>query len=73
MLGLIFPTLVTANNAKEQERVTESGNVMKDLVDASNGIPTNQVSKPPLRNLARSAQNGAGHVEIYLTGHLFLF
>jgi len=42
MLGLTFPMLVKADdNAKEQERITEFGNVMKDLANASNGIPTN--------------------------------
>jgi len=41
MLGLTFPTLVKADDAKEQERVTESGNVMRELVNASSGIPTN--------------------------------
>jgi SH3 domain-containing YSC84-like protein 1 len=47
MLSLAFPALATAadENAKEQERVTESGNVMKDLVNSSNGVPTGLLNK----------------------------
>jgi len=47
MLGLIFPTLVKAadDKAKEESRVTESGNVMKDLTNAENGIPTGLLNK----------------------------
>jgi lipid-binding SYLF domain-containing protein len=47
MLSLAFPALATAadEDAKEQERVTESGNVMKDLVNSSNGVPTGLLNK----------------------------
>jgi lipid-binding SYLF domain-containing protein len=47
MLGLAFPASAAAadDNAKEQERVTESGNVMKDLANSSNGIPTGLLNK----------------------------
>jgi len=47
MLGLTLPTLAIAadDSAKEQQRVTEAGNVIKDLVNASNGIPTNLLNK----------------------------
>jgi lipid-binding SYLF domain-containing protein len=45
-LCLILPSIALADNgAKEQERVTASGNVLKDLVNASNGIPTNLLNK----------------------------
>src|SRR5271166_6774214 len=47
ILGLTFPTLVKAadDKAKEEQRVTESGSVMKDLTNADNGIPTGLLSK----------------------------
>ena len=45
MLSLAFPVFATADNAKEQERVTESGNVMKDLSNSSSGVPTGLLNK----------------------------
>ena len=47
LLGLTFPTLVKAadDKAKEEQRVTESGNVIKDLTNADNGIPTGLLNK----------------------------
>lgn len=46
LLGLALPTRAVANDsAKEQERVQESGNVIKDLANASNGIPTGLLNK----------------------------
>src|SRR5271169_4691150 len=47
LLGLAFPTLVKAadDKAKEEQRVTESGNVMKELTNADNGIPTGLLNK----------------------------
>ena len=33
------------DNAKEQERVTESGNVMKELVNSSSGVPISVLNK----------------------------
>ena len=44
--GLSFPTLAAADdNTKEQERVEESGHVIKDLSSSSNGIPTGLLHK----------------------------
>ena len=37
--------LAKADDAKEQDRVEESGNVIKDLVNSSNGVPTNLLNK----------------------------
>src|SRR5262249_6853873 len=46
VLGLTFPTQATANDsAKEQERIQESGHVIKDLSSSSNGIPTSLLNK----------------------------
>lgn len=47
MLGLTFPMLVKASDdtAKEETRVTECGNVMKELTNAVNGIPSNLLNK----------------------------
>ena len=45
MFALTVPALVSAEDAKEQDRVTESGNVLKDLATASSGIPTNLLNK----------------------------
>ena len=45
MFALAFPALVNAEDAKEQDRVTESGNVLKDLTNASSGIPINVLQK----------------------------
>lgn len=44
---LAFPVVASAADdaAKEQQRITEAGNVMKELVNASNGIPTNLLNK----------------------------
>ena len=45
-LGLIVSSIAIADdNAKEQERVTESGNVLKELSNASNGIPLGLLKK----------------------------
>jgi lipid-binding SYLF domain-containing protein len=45
-LCLMISGLATAaDNEKEQERVTESGNVMKELVDSSSGIPISVLNK----------------------------
>ena len=45
MLALTVPALVSAQEVKEQDRVTDSGNVLKDLVNASSGIPINVLQK----------------------------
>ena len=47
ILGLTFPTLVKAadDKPKEESRVTESGNVMKELTNADNGIPIGLLNK----------------------------
>ena len=45
-IGLLFPMLGNAaDNSKEQQRVTDSGHVIQDLVNASNGIPTNLLNR----------------------------
>jgi len=46
ILGLTFPTRAAADDStKEQERVEESGHVIKDLSSSSNGIPTHLLNK----------------------------
>jgi lipid-binding SYLF domain-containing protein len=47
ILGLVFPILARAADdaAKEQERVQESGNVIKDLAGSSDGIPADLLNK----------------------------
>ncbi|HTV05738.1 MAG TPA: lipid-binding SYLF domain-containing protein [Acidobacteriaceae bacterium] len=46
VLCLMIPGIALADNgAKEQERITASGHVLKDLVTASNGIPTALLNK----------------------------
>ena len=46
MLSLAFPSsAAAADDAKEQERVTEAGHVMKALVDSSSGVPTGLLNK----------------------------
>src|SRR5271170_222236 len=46
ILGLTFPTRAAADEgSKEQERIEESGHVIKDLTSSSNGIPTNLLNK----------------------------
>jgi lipid-binding SYLF domain-containing protein len=44
-LCLIFTGIASADDAKEQERVKESGVVMKELTDASNGVPLSLLNK----------------------------
>lgn len=44
-LCLIFAGIASADDAKEQERVKESGVVMKELTDASNGVPLSLLNK----------------------------
>jgi hypothetical protein len=45
-LGLIVSSIAIAeDNAKEQERVQESGNVIKELANSSNGIPIGLLKK----------------------------
>jgi len=45
-LCLTFTSIVRADdNAKEQERVKESGNVMMELANASSGIPVGLLNK----------------------------
>jgi lipid-binding SYLF domain-containing protein len=45
-LGLILSSIAIAeDNAKEQERIQESGNVLKELSSASNGIPIGLLKK----------------------------
>ncbi len=39
------PARAADNNATEQQRVTDAGHVIKDLVNSSNGIPTNLLNK----------------------------
>ncbi len=46
VLCLIITNIAVAeDNAKEQERVQESGNVMKDLVNSSSGVPIGLLNK----------------------------
>lgn len=45
ILALAPPALLKADDAKEQDRVTASGNVIKDLTNSKNGIPTNLLRK----------------------------
>ena len=42
---MVMPSLVRADDAKEVERVKESGNVIKDLTNSSNGIPLDLLNK----------------------------
>lgn len=45
-LGLIISSIAIAeDNAKEQERVKESGNVIRELANADSGIPTGLLNK----------------------------
>jgi SH3 domain-containing YSC84-like protein 1 len=45
-LCLLIPGIATAaDNEKEQERIKESGNVMKELTDSSNGVPISVLNK----------------------------
>jgi lipid-binding SYLF domain-containing protein len=45
-LCLIFISIASADDsAKEEERVKESGNVMKELVNASSGVPISLLNK----------------------------
>jgi lipid-binding SYLF domain-containing protein len=45
-LCLIFTSIASADDsAKEEERVKESGNVMKELVNASSGVPISLLNK----------------------------
>src|SRR6516162_1041793 len=45
ILCLIIPCIAVADDKKEQERVKESGNVMKDLLVSSSGIPISVLNK----------------------------
>jgi len=45
ILCLIIPCIAVADDKKEQERVKESGNVMKDLLASSSGIPISVLNK----------------------------
>ena len=45
VLALATPALLKADNTKEQDRVTESGGVIKDLTNSANGIPTSLLNK----------------------------
>jgi SH3 domain-containing YSC84-like protein 1 len=46
VLCLVITNIAVAeDNAKEQERVQESGNVMKDLVNSSSGVPIGLLNK----------------------------
>jgi len=46
ILCLIIPTVVSAEDSEhEQERVKESGNVMKELLDSPNGVPISILNK----------------------------
>ena len=46
ILCLIIPSIaIAADDTKEQERVKESGNVMKDLLASSSGIPISVLNK----------------------------
>jgi len=45
-LCLMIPAIaIAADNEKEQERVKESGNVMKELLESSSGIPISVLNK----------------------------
>src|SRR3954467_14887533 len=45
-LLLMIPGIAIAqDNAKEEERVKESGNVMKELVNSSSGVPISVLNK----------------------------
>jgi len=46
VLGLIIPSIaIAADNEKEQERVKESGNVMKELLNSESGVPISVLNK----------------------------
>jgi SH3 domain-containing YSC84-like protein 1 len=45
MFALAVPALVNAEDVKEQDRVTQSGNVLKGLTNAASGIPINVLQK----------------------------
>ena len=46
VLCLMIPSIaIAANNDKEQERVKESGNVMKELLDSASSIPDDVLNK----------------------------
>jgi len=46
VLSLIIPSIATAaDNEKEQERVTNSGNVMKELLNSKSGVPISVLNK----------------------------
>ena len=46
VLYLIIPSIaIAADNEKEQERVTESGNVMKELLNSESGVPISVLNK----------------------------
>jgi len=44
-LTVNVPATAADDSAKEQQRVEESGNVVKDLLSSSNGIPINLLNK----------------------------
>jgi len=46
VLYLIIPSIaIAADNEKEQERVKESGNVMKELLNSESGVPISVLNK----------------------------
>ena len=46
ILCLMVPGIAVAGDSeKEQERVTESGNVMKELLDSASGVPISVLNK----------------------------
>src|SRR5271170_3716823 len=59
ILGLSFPALAAADDStKEQERVEESGHVIKDLSSSSNGIPTGLLHKSECVIILPSVKKG---------------
>ena len=42
---MVMPSIVRADDAKEVDRVKEAGNVIKELVNSSNGVPTDLLNK----------------------------
>jgi SH3 domain-containing YSC84-like protein 1 len=44
-LGLASPAISAADDAKETDRVTESGNVMSELLNSASGVPISVLNK----------------------------
>jgi SH3 domain-containing YSC84-like protein 1 len=58
ILGLVSQAFAADDAATEQARVTASGEVLKDLINASNGIPTNLLNKSECVIILPSVKKG---------------